>query len=347
MRDLQTLLNGKDALLLTADVSVFVATGFSGEGALVVTSSGTKRYFTDPRYAEAAVIEGCETVVVTRPLNEALAELDSTGARAVGFDAEHTHMADYLRFVTALPNAKFLDVSEELCALRSTKSKEELALIGQAAQINDSAYELLLHRVHEGMTENDLAAELEYLLRKGGGEGLAFETISAFGENASKPHAVPSQRKLRHGDLVTLDFGCKYHGYCSDITRTFAFGTPNAVQKHVYDCVLGANLQGIAAAKEGVNCADVDAAARKYLASFKLDTYFTHSTGHGVGAEIHESPKISASSQATLTRGTVFTVEPGVYIAGKLGVRIEDLLYIDENGVAKAFSRSNKSLIVL
>lgn len=348
-RNLNGIFETVDAVLACSDAETFYLTGFCGEGAYAATKSA-ERYFTDARYVEAAKAS-CDfpcTLTYGDPLEDAAKFLVAKGAKTIGYDGNEISCGRFFQMQKYFPtDTKFMNVSDGLCLLHLVKTTEEIGNISAAAAINDKSFAEVLSVVKENMTENELAAELEYRLRTNGGGGLAFDTIAAFGENGSKPHAVPSERRLKCGDLVTLDFGCKYRGYCSDITRTFAFGEPNSKQKHAYALVLEANKRAEEIAASGVDCKAVDAAARSYLEENGFGAFFTHSTGHGVGVHIHELPKVSKSSTDILAEGHVFTVEPGLYIEGEFGIRIEDILYVDQNGAAKAISSSKKELIVL
>ena len=223
---------------------------------------------------------------------------------------------------------------------------KNIVKIKKAAAINDKAFTRMLKKVKAGVTEKQLSSELEYQMRKLGADGLAFTTIVAFGANTSKPHAHAGDTRLKEGMPVTIDFGCKYKGYCSDITRTFAFGDPGNDFKDVYEAVLQANYKGIEAVRAGVKASDVDKAARDYLKSKGLDNYFTHSTGHGVGVEIHEHPFENSTSETVLKKNMVVTVEPGVYMEGLYGVRVEDLIIVENDG-CNVISRLDKKLLIL
>ena len=215
----------------------------------------------------------------------------------------------------------------------------------KAQSVTDAAFTEILPFIKEGVSEIEVAARLEYIILKNGCE-LAFDSIVAFGENGSKPHAHRSERKLRIGEFVTMDFGAKYKGYCSDMTRTVALGAVDERKARAYNAVLEANKLAAKTAKAGDKCSDVDAVARNYLAKYGLDKYFTHSLGHSVGVDIHEMPAFSPKCDEILKPGMIITDEPGVYLAGDFGLRIEDMLLITENG-ARVLTNSDKNLIVL
>jgi Xaa-Pro aminopeptidase len=228
------------------------------------------------------------------------------------------------------------------------KDKGEIESISRACQIADNAFLKLLKEIKEGMTENDVAATLEYLMRKEGASGTSFDTIVGFGENSSVPHHETGTRKLKFGDIVLIDFGCKYNGYCSDCTRTFLFGDDGKHEefKQAYAHVLKAHMLVKEKLTSGVSCKDADGIARNYLKEHGLDTYFTHSVGHGIGINIHEYPTISPKSDSILKNGMVFSDEPGVYLEGKFGIRIEDTITLDGDKVI-SLTDTDKNLLIL
>ena len=237
------------------------------------------------------------------------------------------------------------DISPVLKDMRAVKSESELCHIRKAQSITDDAFAKLKPFIKEGVSEIELAARLEYIMQSQGA-ALAFDTIMAFGENAAVPHAHRSERKLKDGDMIVMDFGAKWQGYCSDMTRTVALGEITDMQRKAYQSVLAANVEGVAAVKAGVACRDVDAKIRKLLAKDGLDKFFVHSLGHGVGIDIHELPNLSPRSELTLQCGNVVTIEPGVYIEGAFGIRIEDMVVVEEGGCID-LTRSDKNLIIL
>ena len=216
----------------------------------------------------------------------------------------------------------------------------------KAQRIAEAAFEHILTFIKEGVTEKEVALELDYYMLSHGADGLSFETIAVSGKNSSKPHGVPSDKKIEKGDFVTMDFGAVVEGYHSDMTRTVAVGFVTDEQKNVYETVLKAQEAAQAAASSGVCCADVDKAARDVIENAGYGEYFNHSTGHGVGVEIHEYPRLSTVCKAILSVGNVVTDEPGIYIPEKFGVRIEDMLLITENG-CENLTRAPKELIIL
>ena len=256
-----------------------------------------------------------------------------------------------LRKVISLPleeklSAKLIPTQREISAPRETKGPDELEMLRKAQNIADAAYLQLLPRIQVGMTEKELQAELIYLLYRNGAEGLSFSPIVISGENTSLPHGVAGDRKLDYGDFVTMDFGCKLGGYCSDMTRTVALGFVTPEMRKVYDTVLAAQEAGMAATKAGVKCADADRAARKVIEDADYGEYFGHSYGHSIGLEVHEKPNCSPSDESILRAGVVCSAEPGIYLPGRFGVRIEDVVIVHADG-CESITAAPKNLHIL
>jgi Xaa-Pro aminopeptidase len=245
-----------------------------------------------------------------------------------------------------LPGISLLAAGGEVEALREIKSTGELAAIKKAAHLTDAAFYYLLGIIRPGMSELEIVALLYKFFLDNDSEGFSFDPIVASGENSSKPHAVAGRRKIRRGDLVTFDIGCKIDGYCSDFTRTVAIGAIDPELKKIYNIVLEANLRVLSKIADGISGFDADAAARDYINSEGFGGSFGHGTGHGVGLEIHEAPRLGASSKQILRAGMVVTDEPGIYLPGIGGVRIEDLVLVTNDG-CEALSHAKKELIIL
>ena len=341
--------NGLDAMLLTSDPNCFWATYFHGEGVTLVTRAGSF-YFTDSRYIEAAErqISGATIGMIERAkpftawINEALAK---TGAVKVGFEDATMSVASFRAYQDAL-HCELLPASAMMTELRGVKDAEEIRRLTGAQRISEKALNDLLQEIHEGQTEQEIAARLQYLMLRYGAERMSFDPIIASGPNGSMPHAVPSEKKIRKGEFITMDFGCVYQGYCSDMTRTVALGQVSDEQREVYNIVLQAQLAGIATAKAGVTGAAVDGAARDYIAKAGYGQYFGHGFGHSVGVEIHESPNANPTNDKPLPCGAVISAEPGIYLPERFGVRIEDVIVVEENGVTD-LALADKSLIIL
>ncbi len=351
LEKMQSLLTGEvDGLLLTSRYSRHYAARYDiAEGVAVVSRTGC-RYFTDSRYIEAAQqgISGFEVVEVNREhpyaklLNEAIAEFGITN---MGYEENYLTVGEFLGYESKL-NVKLVPLCGPINSFRDVKEEWELERMRKAQDITDAAFTEVLTRIKLGMTEKELCAELIYCLLKNGGEGLSFDPIVVSGPNTSRPHGVPGERKLQEGDFVTMDFGVIYQGYCSDMTRTIALGYATDEMKKVYNTVLQAQLTGIAATRPGVRGKDIDAAARKVIADAGYGPYFGHGYGHGVGLEIHERPNCNAGGETVMQAGNVCSAEPGIYLPGKFGVRIEDVVIFQADG-CEDITHSPKNLIIL
>ena len=343
-------LDGLDAMLLTSEANCYYATGFMGEGIALVTRRGSW-YFTDSRYTEAAGMAIGDAAVIRevsreRPfsalINEALA---ASGAEKVGFEDQRMTVAEHAVYSEKL-HCTLTPASSLMTELRGSKDEEELSCMTAAQRIAEGALEQILKEIRPGMTEKEIAARLNYLMVSAGAEKTAFDTIVASGPNGSMPHAVPGMRKVREGDFITMDFGCVYKGCCCDMTRTVALGRPSDEMRNVYDIVLQAQLAGIAAAKAGVTGAAIDGAARKVIQDAGYGAYFGHSFGHSLGIDIHEAPNAAPGNDKPMPDGAVISAEPGIYLPGKFGVRIEDVMILRPDG-AQVITKARKALLVL
>ena len=243
-------------------------------------------------------------------------------------------------------DAKLVPMNDKIAGFRAVKEPYELERMRKAQKITDEAFKEVLKRIHVGMTEKELAAELIYCLLKKGGEGLSFDPIVVSGPNTSLPHGVPGDRRLKEGDFITMDFGVLYQGYCSDMTRTVALGYATDEMKKVYDTVLKAQLAGIAVTKAGVTGKQIDAAARQVIQEAGYGQYFGHGYGHCLGMEVHEMPSCSPGGETVMEAGMVSSAEPGIYLPGKFGVRIEDVVIFTDDG-CEDITQSPKNLIII
>lgn len=340
-----------DAMLIVSEPGERYAVGFQGEGYVLVTREGSQ-YSTDGRYIEAAQkqVTGAEVVLTSRERSHlALARdfLAARGLKRVGFESAAVSVAQYRRWQESFPmGCELIPAQELLDGLRASKDREELAAMVQAQKITDAAFGEILNYIRPGLTEQEVAARLVYELLRRGARKVSFDPIVAAGANGSMPHAVPGETVIQKGMFVTMDFGCVYDGYCSDMTRTVAVGQPTQEMERVYETVLAAQKAGIAAAQAGMPGRELDAAARKVIEEAGYGDYFTHSFGHSLGLEIHESPNASPSETRPLPVGTVISAEPGIYLPGRFGVRIEDVLVLEEGG-CRDITQSPKNLIVL
>lgn len=326
-------------------------TGFTGSAGYLVVGRERADLVTDARYREQAAGEAGDgvTVRVTDDgwRGEVAARLPSTsGEAAVGFESDHVTVRGRERLGEEAPNVEWTAVEGLVDGLRERKEPEEVERIRSAARLGDRVLEAFLEEVREGKTEAELATELDYRLRRAGSEGVAFETIVAAGPRSALPHASPTERVVRRGDLLLVDFGARVRGYCSDMTRVFVLGEPEDWQRELHAAVLDALRAAVEAVGPGVDAAEVDAAARDSLEADDLAEHFDHSTGHGIGLEVHEGPSLSSRSDARLEPGHVVTVEPGAYLPGRGGVRLEEDVVVRDDGgeVLTGFSRNLRRL---
>ncbi|MFN2543911.1 MAG: M24 family metallopeptidase [Actinomycetota bacterium] len=340
-----------DALLVTRLPNVRYLSGFTGSNAqlLLARDQDASVFLTDGRYTEQSSREVPDLRRETYSggsFRDAFAAVcTGAGVRRVGFEAAGVSYALFQQLSSA-DGLELVPVAEEVERLRWTKDREEIELIGRAQTITDEAFERITAKLAESVTERELALELEFTMRQAGADGLAFDSIVAFGESAAEPHHHPSDRPLRQGDIVKLDFGAMAAGYHSDMTRTVSFGEPPAELREIHDLVSRAQQAGIDAVRAGVTGGDADAAARDVIAGAGHAEHFGHSLGHGVGLEIHEGPSLRANARDVLPVGAVVTVEPGVYVGGLGGVRIEDMVEVTEDG-CRVIGTSTRELVVL
>lgn len=339
-----------DALCITSQPGEYYAVGLKGEGVVLVTRQGC-HYFTDSRYIELAqntVTNADVTMVIPHQDHLALASLvlEHYGLKRVGIEEAYLTVERWQKMKTAFPaDTELVPAGKLLTELRSAKTEEELAVMQKAQDITDQVFAEICDFLHAGVTESEVAAQLTYLQMKHGAEGNSFPPIVASGANGSMPHAIPTAKPIQKGEFVTMDFGCIYQGYCSDMTRTVAIGQPSDEMRRVYDAVLEAQLAGIAAAKAGVPGCDVHNAAWDVLKKYGYGDYFGHGFGHSLGIEIHESPNANRANTKPLPAGAVLSAEPGVYLPGKFGVRTEDVIFLTETG-NRILTHAPKHLII-
>ena len=345
-----SMLDGEvDGLLLTSRYSRHYAAEFDiAEGVAIVSKAGC-RYFTDSRYIESAQrdLKGFEVLCVdkigyVKLLNDAIADF---GITALGYEESYLTVAEFMGYEKNL-NARLVPFHKQISAWRSVKESWELELMRKAQAITDKAFAEVITRLRPGMTELQLQAELIYCLYKNGATGLAFDPIVVSGPNTSLPHGVAGERVIREGDFVTMDFGASYMGYCSDMTRTVAVGFATEEMKTVYNTVLQAQLAGLAASRAGVAGKDIDGTARKVIADAGYGEYFGHGYGHSLGLEIHESPSPKSRNDQGMPAFSVASAEPGIYLPGKFGVRIEDVVVFTDDG-CENITKSPKNLIII
>jgi Xaa-Pro aminopeptidase len=324
-----------DAMLVVSPASVRYLTGFTGSNGAVLALPGEAIFFTDPRYAIQSRREiSCRTQVCKGPiLTAAAAVVAARRIRRLGFERAHLSYDGFDLLRANMPvNASLEPVSGWLEAHRMLKSASEIELIRRSVATNSKAFERAARRVQPGIRERDLAAEIDHQMRRLGAEKPSFETIVASGVRAALPHAHPTGAVLQAGQLVLIDMGAFQDGYASDMTRMLFLGEPGARVKRLYRAVLEAQLAAIDAVRPGVTAAHVDRQARKVLKAYTLDRAFVHSTGHGLGLEIHELPRIGKKDKTPLAAGMAITIEPGVYLEGFGGIRIEDTVVVTPTG---------------
>ncbi len=336
-----------DALLLFNLRNIFYLTGFNGsDGALLLTPSFTK-LFVDGRYTEQADRQAGNIKVseYKDKIHGITCAIRRSRFKRIGFDADCLTFEAYKKIAAGLDKVKLTPLTDELQLLRACKDKTEINLMRKAAQISSSAISSLLPEIKHGVSERDLALQLEFNARKLGADSIAFEPIIASGKNAALPHAHPTDKKIKNGDFIVIDFGVKYKEYCSDETCTVAFGKLTNKQKHAYQAVKGAHDRAIALVKSNILASAVDSCARNAF-SEKYRPYFVHGAGHGIGLEVHEAPRLAPNSHDILDSQMVVTVEPGLYFPGQWGIRIEDTVLIKENGCEK-LTKMDKGLIIV
>ncbi len=338
---------GADALYTTTDYLRRYLTGFYSTDGFVLIDGERRLFVTDSRYVEAAEKALDGSGIEVRNGSYALAEQLLSGYRTVAVPFELTSVTEY-RKLEAL-GVQLKDSMPAFTDAMLIKSERELAEISKACAIAEAAFLALLPEIREGMTETEVAARLEYEMRKRGASGTSFDTICAFGANGSVPHHETGETRLRFGDAVLIDFGCKVNGYCSDVTRTFLFGDDgkHAAFKKAYDAVYAAHELVKERVVSGMTGKEADAVARDRLREAGLAEYFTHSLGHGIGLNIHEAPNLSPRGETVLRDGMVFSDEPGVYFAGEFGIRIEDSCYMADGKVRSFMNQTEKKLVIL
>lgn len=341
-----------DALLLISPVNRLYASGFHSSDGVVLITNDSAYLFVDTRYYEAAgktaaagfaveLIDNKNTYKVR--VSEALGKHSCT---CVGFEDAYMSCADYSKYSTEIVKLPMKPASKLINELRRIKDSLEIENMIAAQRIAERAFDEVLGEIKPGMTEREIAAELVYRMLRNGAENISFDPIVVTGAKTSMPHGVPGDRKVQRGDFLTMDFGCIYKGYCSDMTRTVAIGGVSDEMKAVYNIVLKAQLAGIAAAMAGLKGREIDATARKVIDEAGYGEYFGHGFGHGIGLEVHEEPNAGPVSEALMEPGVVISAEPGIYLPGRFGVRIEDVIIITENG-CENITTAKKELIIL
>lgn len=335
-----------DGFLVTNLLNVRYLTGYTGSNGAVLVSHKGAWFYTDFRYKEQikTEVKGCRKRVLARNLYAGLPVDDLKGVGRLGVEQDHMTIGQLRLLKKQMKRTRLVPVNDLVQQLRRNKEPVEVEVIARAQDFTDRTFRDILPMLRPGANERDIALEIESRFRRRG--EVAFDSIIASGPNGAKPHAGAGDRKLKKGDAVTLDIGCRIDGYCSDMTRTVFIGRAPAEMREVYEIVLEAQRRGLEAVRPGARAAAVDAAARDHIAGHGFSRQFGHSLGHGVGLAVHERPVLAGQSRDTLAPGDVVTVEPGIYIPGRGGVRIEDMVLVTRTGL-RNFTRSPKELIEL
>lgn len=341
---------GIDAALIISDANRNYLTGFTGDESFAVITKNKSFFITDSRYTEQAKnqVKNFEIVEYKPPtVHECIRKIAiDNEIKSIGIEEDRISFLEYQKLKETLGEIRLVNLEGTVENIRTIKDKDEIELISKAAKIADDAFLHILNFIKPGIKEKDIAFELEFFMKKNGASKLSFDSIIASGVRSSLPHGVATEKIIEEGDFLTLDFGCVYEGYCSDMTRTIVVGKADEKQKEIYNIVLEANKAALEAIKPNMLCSQIDKVARDIITNKGYGDKFGHGLGHGVGREIHEQPRLSVFSKSILQTGMVITDEPGIYIPGYGGVRIEDLVLVTEDGY-KVLSNSIKELIEL
>ncbi len=339
------------AALITSSVARQYATGFHSSAGVVFITQEKSYFIIDARYYEHAVeqADGVEVILLSDMRKQLFSIIEKHGIKVISIESKTvtvSELEDYKKLFTSLTVDASGWLSSTLEKMRIIKSAEEIQKIEAAQRIAEAAFTKLVSNIRVGMTEKQVASVLNFYMMDLGADGLSFDTIAASGINSACPHAVPTDKPLANGEFLTLDFGAVVDGYHSDMTRTVVIGKPDEEMKKVYNAVWGANTDAMKAVHADITGKLVDSVARSTLDAWGYEEYFTHGLGHGVGLEVHEAPTVSAKSPYTLHEGMVITIEPGVYIPHKYGVRIEDMVVVTTDGCV-CISKSPKTMIYI
>ena len=338
--------NNLDAILVTKEENLYYFSGFRGDSTALILTNHDLLLITDRRYTEQAARQASDFIVIEQHdglLRKAADVLQEHDVKAIGFEGNALSYSQYKQMERFLAGRSF-EISLTLDTLRQIKDAAEISYVRQACRIADQAFAHIITYIRPGMTEMEIAAELENFMRRHGSERPAFQTIVASGVRGSLPHGTASEKCIADGELVTMDFGAVYRGYHSDITRTICVGRADGRQRELYDAVLSAQRKALLAIRAGVMGADVDRIARGYLEERELGSYFGHGLGHSLGLEIHEEPRLSKFGKEVLRENMLITDEPGVYIPGWGGIRIEDTVLITQDG-GEPLTRASKEFV--
>lgn len=338
-----------DAALIMKRENYIYLSGFTGSSAFLVITQDDAVLVTDFRYVEQAGAQAplYEVIQYQGSLIIALNEIyKAKGIKRLGFEDGYITFDKFEEFKTKFDIGEFVALGGIVENLRYIKDESEISVIRQAVKIADDAFTHILGYIKPGVAEIEIAAELEYFMKKNGAKGASFETIVASGERASMPHGTASEKRIQQGDVITLDYGALYNDYCSDMTRTVFLGEPDKQLKKIYEIVLNAQLKSLEGSKKGLLGKEIDFIARDIISKAGFEKNFGHGLGHGVGLEIHEEPRLSPAGAIKMENGMVATVEPGIYVSGLGGVRIEDIIVINEDKPL-ILTQSTKEMIII
>jgi Xaa-Pro aminopeptidase len=340
---------GLEAMLVASAVNRRYLSGFTGTAGVLLLTPNSRSLLTDFRYMTQAPAQAVGYQVIEHApelLETVAAMLAKEGIAKLGFEEQHVTYAEYQAWSKALAPVELVPLPSLVEELRAVKDEAEIAVMQEAAELADNTFKYILGYIETGRTELEIALEMETFMRRNGASGPSFDTIVASGERSALPHGVASSRMVATDEFVKLDFGALYNGYCSDLTRTVVIGTPSDKHREIYSIVLEAQLHALAHIRPGMTGREADALTRDIIKRYGYGEFFGHGTGHGLGMEIHESPRLSLKSDTILTPGMTVTVEPGIYLPGFGGVRIEDDVVITDTGI-KILTSSPKELTVL
>ncbi len=351
VKTIQKELDKKSALLVASVPNRFYLTGFETSDGYVLITKDEAVFLIDFRYVEKAkeTVKSCDVQLSVSPMAEIRALCEQHGIAHLYVENDYVSMSLQKDLAAAVKPTEIVadDRFDTLLRdMRSVKNETELSLMQQAQKLTDDTFSYIVERIEAGRTERDVMLDMEFYMRRLGSEGVSFDFIVVSGKNSSLPHGVPTDKKIERGDFVTMDFGAVIGGYHSDMTRTIAVGAVSDEQKRVYDTVLKAQLSAIDAVKSGVVCKDIDKIARDLIYAAGYEGCFGHGLGHSVGVEIHERPNFNTRCDTVLKAGTVMTVEPGIYLENRFGVRIEDMVFVTADGCIN-LTKSPKGLLVL
>ncbi len=348
---LQEILKDSEAFMVSSSSNRFYLTGFNSSAGTVLITRTNAVFFIDFRYFEKAksIVDSCEVVLYDKGDKGIYEFCKDEKVKTVFVETAHTSISKH-KYLSEL--FEDINISKDnildtnLNKMRAVKSELELGFVRQAQHLTEQTLDYILPRIHAGRTEREVMLDMEFFMRGLGATGVAFDFIVVSGKNSSLPHGVPTDKKIENGDFVTMDFGAVVNGYCSDMTRTVAIGNITDEQRLIYDTTLKAQLTAIENIKSGAVCGDIDKIARDIIYEAGYKGCFGHALGHSVGIDVHESPNLSPNNKEILHVGNVVTVEPGIYLENKFGVRIEDMVYVTENGCIN-LTKSSKELFIL